>query len=384
MFLEKIADTNPELLETATQLHQAGIVLPDTYIIDMDTLLDNAKKILDEAKKQNIHLYFMLKQLGRNPYIAKKLVELGYDGAVVVDFKEAQVMMDHDIPISNVGHLVQPPKAMLQSLVDYHCTYFTVFSLEKIKDINACAKQAGIVQKLLIKVVGENDMIYSGQTAGFHLNELEDLINEVKSLNHVKISGVTSFPCFLYDENEECIHPTPNFETLYKAKEILSSHGIEIENINAPSTTSVETLRQMKPYRVTSGEPGHGLSGTTPLHAHRDCDEKPCVVYVSEISHNFEGNAYCYGGGFYRRSHVKHALVGSQFDQMKQVEVTPPTLESIDYYFGLNQMCNVNDTVLMAFRFQIFVTRSNVCLIEGIHKGLPKIVGMYTSQGEAL
>ena len=123
----------------------------------------------------------MLKQLGRNPYIAKKLVELGYDGAVVVDFKEAQVMMKHDIPISNVGHLVQPPKAMLQALVNYHCTYFTVFSLEKIKDINECAKKAGIVQKLLIKVVGENDMIYSGQTAGFHLNELDELIKRSKS-----------------------------------------------------------------------------------------------------------------------------------------------------------------------------------------------------------
>ena len=384
MFLEKIAETNPELLETATQLHQAGMILPDTYVIDMDMLLENAKKILNEAKKQNIHLYFMLKQLGRNPYIAKKLVELGYDGAVVVDFKEAQVMMKHDIPISNVGHLVQPPKAMLQALVNYHCTYFTVFSLEKIKDIKECAKKAGIVQKLLIKVVGENDMIYSGQTAGFHLNELDELIKEVKALDHVKIRGVTSFPCFLYDEKEESIHPTPNFETLYKAKEILSSHGIEIENINAPSTTSVETLKQMGPYHVTSGEPGHGLSGTTPLHAYRACDEKPCVVYVSEISHNFEGNAYCYGGGFYRRSHVKHALVGTKYTQMKEVEVTPPTLESIDYYFGLNEICNVNDTVLMAFRFQIFVTRSNVCLIEGIHQGSPKIVGMYTSQGEVL
>ena len=135
---------------------------------------------------------------------------------------------------------------------------------------------------------------------------------------------------------------------------------------------------------MSQWEPGHGLSGTTPLHAYRACDEKPCVVYVSEISHNFEGNAYCYGGGFYRRSHVKHALVGTKYTQMKEVEVTPPTLESIDYYFGLNEICNVNDTVLMAFRFQIFVTRSNVCLIEGIHQGSPKIVGMYTSQGEVL
>ena len=43
MFLEKIAETNPELLETATQLHQAGMILPDTYVIDMDMLLENAK-----------------------------------------------------------------------------------------------------------------------------------------------------------------------------------------------------------------------------------------------------------------------------------------------------------------------------------------------------
>lgn len=64
--------------------------MPDSYLIDMDVLIDNAKKILEAAKVRNIRLYFMLKQLGRNPYIAKKLVELGYEGAVVVDFKEAR------------------------------------------------------------------------------------------------------------------------------------------------------------------------------------------------------------------------------------------------------------------------------------------------------
>lgn len=55
--------------------------MPDSYLIDMDVLIDNAKKILEAAKVRNIRLYFMLKQLGRNPYIAKKLVELGYEGA---------------------------------------------------------------------------------------------------------------------------------------------------------------------------------------------------------------------------------------------------------------------------------------------------------------
>lgn len=384
MFLDKIKKTNIELLKTAVELHQAGKLLPDTYVIDLDSFMNNATNLLEEAKRQNIHLYFMLKQVGRNPYIAKKLIELGYEGAVVVDFKEASIMMKHGIPIANVGHLVQPPRMMLQELVDYGCTYFTVFSYDKIKDINACAEKKGIVQKLMLKVVGPQDMIYSGQTAGFHLEELPELIENVKQLKHVKISGVTSFPCFLYNEETKKTNPTPNLNTLFKAKQLLKEYGIEIENVNAPSSTSLETLKQMKKYAIDSGEPGHGLSGTTPYHAQNDGCEVPCVVYVSEISHNFNGTSYCYGGGYYRRSHVSKALVGSDIHHMRELSVLLPNMESIDYYFGLNEPCHVNETVLMAFRFQIFVTRSNVCLIEGIHHHHAHIVGLYTSQGEQL
>ena len=32
---------------------------------------------------------------------------------------------------------------------------------------------------------------------------------------------------------------------------------------------------------------------TTPMHAAHEQPEKPCVVYISEISHNFEGRGYC-------------------------------------------------------------------------------------------
>jgi predicted amino acid racemase len=35
----------------------------------------------------------------------------------------------------------------------------------------------------------------------------------------------------------------------------------------------------------------------------------------------------------------------------------------------------------MAFRFQIFVTRSDVVLVKGIQEGCPGIVGIYDSQG---
>lgn len=382
MFINKMLETNKKLIDVAFDLHQKGLILPDSYVIDMDTLLSNAKKIYEEAEKQHIDAYFMLKQVGRNPVIAEELIKIGYKGCVVVDYKEALVMMRHHIPISNIGHLVQTPKAMLQKIVDYGCDYYTVFSLDKIADLDECAAKSHKKVKLMLKTVGKNDMIYSGQTAGFRLETLDDVIRQIKQYNHVEIKGVTSFPCFLYDEQKGKICATPNFQTLIEAKRILRNHGIEIDNLNAPSTSSVATLKAMKGYEVNSIEPGHGLSGTTPLHAYMDCAETPAVVYVSEISHNFDNLAYCYGGGYYRRGHVQNAIVGKNSEGCRHVKVIPPTDESIDYYFGLSEMCHVSDTVIMAFRFQMFVTRSNVCLVDGIQSNAPVLRGIYTSLGD--
>ena len=309
MFLEQTIKQDRELIEKAFMLHQKGQIMPDSYVIDVDTFLDNSKAILQAANNNGMDCYFMLKQVGRNPFLARKLVDLGYKGAVVVDYKEALIMMKYHIPICNVGHLVQIPKSLLQKLVDYGCDYYTVYSYQKILDLNQCGKASNKKLKLMIRVTDNDDMIYSGQTAGFYLDQLKELVNKVKELNYVEIKGLTSFPCFLYDESLEKIAATNNLKTLLKAKEILESLGINIDNINAPSTSSVETIKEMQPYPINSIEPGHGLSGTTPLHALQQCAEKPCVVYVSEVSHNFDGLAYCYGGGHYRRSHVKNALV---------------------------------------------------------------------------
>lgn len=384
MFLKKIVETNKSFVDTCFKMHQNGEILPDSYVIDMEALRENAKKIYEQAKSQNIDVYFMLKQIGRNPIIAKELVEIGYKGAVVVDFKEAAVMMRHNIPIANIGHLVQTPKAMLQKIVDYGCQYYTVFTVEKIRDLNECAKKSGKKISILLKVVGKEDMIYSGQTAGFRLETLEKAVEEIKTFEYVEIKGITSFPCFLYDEQKEEICATNNFQTLMKAKAILEAHGIRVENVNAPSASSVKTIQAMQGYEVHSVEPGHGLTGTTPLHAHKDCAEIPCVTYVSEISHNFDGLAYCYGGGFYRRGHLENALVGNSLETSREMKVIPPSMESIDYYFGLEKPCTVNETVVMSFRFQVFVTRSNVCLVDGIRAGEPKLIGTYHSLGDEI
>ncbi|MDR1548774.1 MAG: YhfX family PLP-dependent enzyme [Hungatella sp.] len=383
MFLEQTIKRNPELIKASFELHQSGQIGPDSYVIDVDTFLENASFMLKEAREKEIRLFFMLKQAGRNPYLARKLMELGYEGAVVVDYKEARVMMDHQIPIANAGHLVQIPTAQVEKLVAYRPQMITVYSEEKISQIHQAAKKLGLLQDILLRVTSDSDIIYSGQTAGFPLDALKDLAKRVKTQYPcVRIAGVTSFPCFLYEENTHNLIPTGNMDTVKQAAIILKENGLPVTVINTPSASCTYTLSKIKELGGNCAEPGHGLTGTTPMHADHMLKEVPCVTYVSEISHNFKGQAYCYGGGYYRRSHVKSALVGTAFDHYTEMGVIPPSNESIDYHFGLTKEGAVGDTVVMAFRYQIFVTRSDVVLVEGLKKKKPQIVGIYDSMGK--
>ena len=382
MFLERLQKDNPKFLDAIVKLQQEGLLLPDSYAVDMEQFRENAAAIVASAKEKGIKLYFMLKQIGRNPVLARELVKLGYDGAVVVDFKEAQVMMRHNIPIGNVGHLVQIPEGMVEQVVAYGPEVITVYTADKVRSISKAAAKLGKEQKILIRVFGDGDMIYPGQTAGIHLNDLAAFVAEIRDLPGIRVAGITSFPCFLYDSQADDIMPTPNLQTVLKAKAILEENGIVPEIINTPSTTCCRTLEKMAEFGCNCGEPGHGLTGTTPYHVGHEQPEKSCIAYVSEISHNFDGLAYCYGGGFYRRSHVENALVGRCAENLRPMKVVPPSMEAIDYHFGLDQGCDVGETVIMAFRFQVFVTRSDMVLIEGVAAGNPTVSSVWNSLGD--
>lgn len=383
MFLEKTVERNKKLVQAAFNLHREGLILPDTYVIDLDTLIENAKKIKEEADKYGIKLYFMTKQLGRNPIISKEFMKLGYEGAVVVDFREAEVMINNNIKIGHVGHLVQIPKALIKKVVKSRPDYITIYSIEKAKEINEACEKLGLKQNIMLRVLGKNDNLYSGQYGGFKLEELKFIGEELIKLKNLNIAGITSFPCFLYDNNSNEIKRTKNIDTIKEAKEILEREfNINIEQLNMPSATCVNSIKKIHEEGGTHGEPGHGLTGTTPYHKYNEGEELPAMVYVTEVSHNLLDKGYCYGGGHYRRSHVENALVGEDLESSKMVKVIPPTDESIDYHFELSESCKVSDTVIMAFRAQIFVTRSNVALVKGIKSGKPEIVGMYDSQGE--
>ena len=379
MFLKKLEEKNKSFIDVAIKLHQEGEILPDSYVIDITTLLENAKKMLEVANKKNIKLLFMLKQLGRNPYIAQKLVELGYEGAVVVDFNEAKVMMKNDIPIGNVGNLVQTPKALIKELVDYGVGVFTVFSMEKLESINEASKSLNKIQNVIVKVYSDEDYFYSGQESGINIKELDVFVKQAKKLKNINIIGATSFPTFLFNYNTNSIEKQTNYYTVYKAKDILENNGIDVKHINLPSVTCIDNIINNFEGDNIYGEPGHGLSGSTPAHAYNDLEEKACVLYLSEVSHNFNNKAYVYGGGYYRRSHVENAIISNgkeiEYDKVLEMEA-----DNIDYYFMLDNKHDIGDTVIMSFRFQIFVTRSRVVLLEKDGSEF-KIVGIYDSLG---
>ncbi|TDT61323.1 YhfX family PLP-dependent enzyme [Fonticella tunisiensis] len=385
MFLDVTLRRNPALIEAAFKLHQEGVIQPDTYILDLDAIISNAKAIKYEADKYGIKLYFMTKQFGRNPYVSRKLMDLGYEGAVAVDYREADILYDSGIKIGHVGHLVQVPSNKIESMLLKRPEVITVYSVEKAKEISDIAAKLGINQNIMLRVIDKDDTFYPGQYGGFYIDELVEKAGEIIKLPNVNIYGITSFPCFLYDSDSQSIKETNNIKTILKAKEVLEKNfKIILKEINTPSATCTSNIRRIAELGGTHGEPGHGLVGTTPIHAVKDEVEIPAIVYVSEVSHNLGNASYCYGGGHYRRSHMHSALVGKGMESMKRVEVEMPDSNSIDYYICLKENANIGETVILSFRTQIFVTRSEVAVVKGISSGRVEIAGIYDSLGRLI
>ena len=384
MFLSSLIKNNPSLIDCSFKLAKDGEILPDTYVLDLDTIVSNGKCIKEEADKYNIDLYFMLKQIGRNPIVAKHLMDIGFKGAVCVDYKEALSMIDNDIHICNVGHLEQIPNSALNKILSSNVDYVTVYSLDKIKQINDVCKKLNINQKLLIRLTDDDSKLYSGQVAGFNTNYLDELIDEIDKLSNVTIGGLTIFPGLLYDSDKKEICPTKNTNALNRGLEICKRHNLDNLNINIPSASCAASIKLIHELGGTSAEPGHGLTGTTPLHKDTVQKEKIGYCYVSEISHNFKDKSYCYGGGAYRRGHMEEVLVGTCLDDGIVCHVSAPDMDSIDYHFEIDRNFEVGKICLMCFRTQIFTTRSHVAIVSGIQSSSPKLLGLYDSFGKKI
>ena len=154
-----------------------------------------------------------------------------------------------------------------------------------------------------------------GQQGGFRESGLIEAAREILRLPGVRIAGVTGFPCLLYDQDRGDVQPLANAHTVLRCAERLSEElGISLEQINVPSATCVSTIPILKELGATHGEPGHALTGTTPpapaggsarIAGHGVCQRS--------LPPGWGDRAYVYGGGFYRRSRARDAIVGKTF-----------------------------------------------------------------------
>ena len=391
MFLKTIINKNPNLIKTAVNLHQSGLIPANSYLLDIDTFKENALIMKNEADKLGLKLFPMLKQLGRNIVAMQALKEWGIDSGVCVDMADARRAYSAGMEIGHLGHLVQVPFAEVKAAIDMNPMYWTVYSIEKAKEI-ADALPVGKKQKILLRIYDGGDIFYKGHEGGFRASDVVKIANEIEAMRGLEVAGLTTFPTQLYNEQKKIVEHTHNYTTLLNAAKALKNAGWQNLEINAPGTTSVHLFAEMAELGVTQVEPGHGLTGTTPIHARKDMVENPAICYVSEVSHFYQGKAYCFGGGMYidpvfGEYEVK-ACVGNQAEtilsQLVSCEIPAP--QAIDYYGILekDEMIKCRDTVVFGYRIQAFVTRAFVVPVSGIRSGKPVVEGIFDSDGKEM
>ncbi|WP_237483618.1 alanine racemase [Vibrio hippocampi] len=377
MFLKALQIQNSKLIDATLKLHKDGQLLPDSYVVDLEQFKLNAQCIKDKADEFGIKLYGMTKQVGRNAVLAKVLEDIGYEGIVAVDYKEARVLHQKGIKISHLGHLVQPPENMLSEIIQaIKPEVMTVYSLEKAQAISDIAEKFGVTQRVLVKFIDEGDLLYVNQESGFQLTDMATVLSELSKMVGIKVEGLTHFPCFLHDG--ESTKPTNNLNSLVKAKQQWPS-DFSLNQVNMPSTTCCATLPMISHFGGTHGEPGHALTGTFPENTDGSQPEKVAMLYVSEIAHHYGNDSYCFAGGYYRRGHLDKALLNS-----KVVKIINDDKDSIDYHLKVEGIHPIGHPLIMAFRTQVFVTRSDVVIVDGVQSGQPQIVGCYTALGDAI
>lgn len=385
MFLDRLLERNAPLAELSLKLVHDGSIAPNTFVVDLATLSRNAKLISLKAKEAGVDIYWMLKQVGNNPIIARHLVDQYGGSMVVVDYASAQAFASKGIKIGHVGHLVQTPRHLIGSVLEMSPEVITVFSMEKLQQINEVAKGMGINQGILVRVYSNQDDFYQLQGGGIHIDNISEFLQGAKALRNITIEGFTSFPCLLFDRETRKANLTTHGEAVYSAAAIARKQGFRVTQLNMPSLSTLDTIDLLKGAGATHIEPGHAITGTTPLDMDDALDTNimPAIAYATEVSHYHKGESYLYGGGYYPRGGLSKAYICTN-DGSGKIADTNMVDAMIDYYIPASGRFDVGSAAVMLFRMQVFTSRGEVVVVEDASAPVPKILGRHSSQGEAL
>lgn len=391
MFLDVLRRRNPRLIAAAIELHQKGELPADTFVFDLDAIAENARAFATAARSRGLTVFAMTKQLGRNPDVCRALMAGGLDAAVAVDMECARATTRAGMRLGHLGHLVQVPRAEAVAAVGMAPEFLTVFNIEKAGEAAAAAAAAGREQPMLVRLYSPDDEFYSGHEGGFRAADIVQAADAIDALDGARFAGITTFPALVFDPDRNALRPTHNLATLEAAAGALREAGRRDFQINGPGTTSSAALPVLADAGVTQVEPGHALTGTTPLHAVQDLVELPAACYLSEVSHFYEGRAFCFGGGMYVDPvfppYQVRAVVGRESGATTVLPATLPPPSAIDYYGQLDVAGEpevaVGDSVVFGFRIQAFVTRAYTAGISGLAAGKPEVAGIWGSSGQA-
>jgi predicted amino acid racemase len=359
-------------------------------VLDLDAIGANTRLIAEEAARLGLQAYAMTKQLGRSPSAIETIRSNGIAAGVAVDMACARAFAKAGLKLGHVGHLVQVSRHDAAEAASMLPENWTVFSHDKAEEAARAAHQLGRRQSLLARVHDAADRFYPGHEGGFDSGDLLRVADALDTLPGGRFAGVTTFPALLFDFDAAEVRATPNLTTVARAAEKLHAAGRTDVVVNAPGTTSTRVLSLLADAGATQVEPGHALTGTTPWHALKDLPEKPAIVYLSEVSHQYADRSYCFGGGLYVDPvfppYQVRALVGADAEEVlaSSVDAFLPPADAIDYYGQLDVFARTGDTVLFGFRPQAFVTRAVIAAVGGVANGAPRLEGLATAEGRPL
>jgi predicted amino acid racemase len=392
--VRRVLEKNPQLVKAAIQLHQTGQVPAGTYVLDLDAIADNARAMAQSARRLGLRVYAMTKQDGHNPYLAKVVLEQGLDGIVAVEAIEANILNRFGLPISHVGHLSNIPRHQVARIVGMNPDAITVFSVEAAKAVSDAAVAQGRTQGLYVRVNKSGDETFAGMVGGWAEDSCVEDIRPILDLPNVEVTGLTMHPCISYsDLDATSVEPTDAFFTMLRAKEALE-HGLGLNGlrVNCAANCNSVTFEVLARYGATDVEPGSGITGSSLYHLYNDMPERQAQVYVTEVMHEWQGDAYTLGGGltwlYSPDEWTPHCMVGSTFEEAAE-HVLPMRLKGVVDYFGAcptdGARVRVGDSAVYPLLLpQMFMNRSYVAAVSGISDDAPRLEGLFDSAANEL
>lgn len=389
MFLPVIEARNRPLVDAALALHAAGVLPPDTYLVDRDAVDHNAAALAAAGAEHGVEPWFVVKQIGRNPLLVRTIAR-HLPRAAAIDVREVGVLHANGAALGNVGHLVQIPVRDLPRVLALRPVAVTVFDTANLRAVADEAARQGYVQDVLLRIEGDPSVAYPGQEGGFPVDRVaaaHRLADDLADLRGgARVVGVTGFPCLLTGDDGRLV-PTATLDRVTAAAQVLRRLDVQDVLVDLPSASSVAAMSELAAHGATHAEPGHALTGTTPQHAvDHTLAERPALLYLTEVAQHAAGRPLVFGGGFYPRGQVRSALVRTATGEVRTGVLDAPA-ENIDYYRGLApapgdaDRIQVGDPVVLAFRTQIFVTRSLLAVVSGLSTGAPRLDGVFDAVG---